>query len=68
MDLMQFPSWRALRAKLLALQTKAVGTPGYNRNEWADVLAEAEAIARAGVGEPDGAGPDDITTPMARRP
>ncbi len=65
---MQFPSWRALRAKILALQNKAVGAAGYHRREWDAVLADAEAIARAGVGEPDGAGPDDITTPMAPRP
>ncbi len=65
---MQFPRWRALRAKLLALQGKAVGTQGYNRREWDETFADAEALAREGAGEPDGAGPDDITTPRSRRP
>jgi hypothetical protein len=66
MDLIRFPRWRALHAKLMALQNKAVGTPGYNSREWDELAADAEAIARAGVGEPDGAGSDDITAKLPR--
>jgi hypothetical protein len=58
---MCFPRWRALRAKLIALQNKAVGTNAYRSQEWDEVMGEAEKIAREGVGEPDHAGPEDIT-------
>lgn len=64
---MRFPRWRALRAKLIALQNKAVGTDTYRSQDWDEVRAEAAKIAQEGVGEPDRAGPDDITV-RARPP
>jgi hypothetical protein len=64
---MSFPRWRALRAKLIALQNKAVGTDTYRSQDWDEVRAEAAKIAQEGIGEPDRAGPDDITV-KARPP
>lgn len=69
MNLTRFQRWRALHGQLQALWGKAVGTPGYTRQEWQDFEAEIERLAREGVGEPDvGSGDDDDTTIPGRKP